>query len=283
MNLRDAVKTNAEWSDGAILLTGCGNMGGAMLAGWVKHGMPAHLVTVVDPSLPATPDGIRVLASVPSDLPPPSIMVLAVKPQMLTEAAVAYAPLTGPETLLVSVLAAVDISTLRSLFPGARAVVRAVPNLPGAIGSGVTALAGDELDDRTRGLSQKLFAPLGHIEWLDREALCDAATSVSGCGPAFLFRFAEAVVAAGQAQGLPRDQALRLIATTMVGAGHMLGATTADPATMVRRVASPGGVTLAGLRILDGPGGLRELMAATLEAATARSAEMAELVRAVDA
>jgi pyrroline-5-carboxylate reductase len=217
---------------------------------------------------------VRWLAT-PAAESPPAVLVLAVKPQMLAMAAPGLAPLVGPATILLSILAAVEIDTLRHYFPQAQAVVRAVPNLPAAIGAGVTALATDGIDPEGQALVTSLCEPLGDVVWLDREAQIDAATSVSGCGPAFLFRYAEAVVNAGMAQGLTADQARRLLAATMVGAGRMLLASNASPGEMARRVASPGGVTLAGLAILDADEALAQLMARTLAAAGKRSEEMA--------
>jgi pyrroline-5-carboxylate reductase len=208
-------------------------------------------------------------------MPPPKVLVLAIKPQMLGKAAPALAQLVGPQTILLSILAAVEIVTLRHYFPAAQAVVRAVPNLPAAIGSGVTALAAEGLDADGQTLVTTLCEPLGSIVWLDNETAIDAATSVSGCGPAFLFRYAEAVVRAGMAQGLTAEQARQLIAATLVGAGQMLMAGNESPGAMANRVASPGGVTLAGLAVLDDDDALLRLLAATLDAAGRRSAEMA--------
>lgn len=262
-----------------ILLVGCGNMGGAMLAGWLRDGVPAASVTVVDPAPANVPDAVQQVASIPADLAPPTVLVLAVKPQKLAEAAPMLAALAGPGTIVVSVLAAVELATLRHYFPNAGALVRAVPNLPAAIGRGLTALTGHGLDDTARALVTALFAPLGTALWMDDEASCAAATTVSGATPAFFFRIADAMATASEAQGLSRDQALRLIAETMVGAGAMLCEADADPADMARRVASPGGVTLAGLAILDEGDALERLMGDTIAAAATRNAEMTRTFR----
>ena len=256
-----------------LLLVGCGNMGGAMAAGWVAQGR-AEALTVVEPLAERVPAGVRHRME-PVGLAPRDVVILAIKPQMLGKAAPALAPLVGPNTILLSILAAVEIATLRHYFPGAKAIVRAVPNLPAAIGAGVTALAAEGLDAKGRTLMTALCEPLGSIVWLDNEAQIDAATSVSGCGPAFLFRYAEAVVEAGMAQGLTATQARQLIAATMVGAGRMLMTGDETPGAMANRVASPGGVTLAGLAVLDEDAALLRLLAETLAAAGRRSAEMA--------
>ncbi len=261
-----------------IMLVGCGNMGGAMLRGWLAQGRAAAL-TVVDPAPTRLPDDVTALPAPPAGTAAPRVLVLAVKPQTLAAVAPALAPLVGPQTILISVLAAVEIATLRAYFPAAGAVVRAVPNLPAAIGAGVTALAADRLAETDRALVTTLCEPLGAVVWLANEMQIDAATSVSGCGPAFLFRFADAVVQAGVAQGLMPADALQLIAQTMVGAGRMLLAGDASPAEMAQRVASPGGVTLAGLAVLDRDEALVRLLGDTLAAAGRRSAEMAAATR----
>lgn len=262
-----------------ILLVGCGNMGGAMLAGWLQSGIAAASITVVDPSLATAPAGVRLCASVPADLAPPSVLVLAVKPQKLAEVAPTLAELVTQHMMLVSVLAAVEFATLRHHFPAAGSRVRAVPNLPAAIGRGFTALAGDGVDGASRALAEALFAPLGLVEWMENERLCAIATTVSGATPAFFFRIADAMALAAEAQGLSRAQALRMIAETMAGSAAMLAGAEADPADMARRVASPGGVTLAGLQVLDDKDALTRLMAYTIAASAARNDEMTRAFR----
>ena len=263
----------------SVMLVGCGNMGGAMLAGWLQSGVPASAITVVDPWLAAAPEGVRLLGSVPTGLAPPRVLVLAVKPQKLAEIAPSLVELAAPGTMLISVFAAVEFATLRYHFRAAGPLVRAVPNLPAAIGRGVTALAGDGVDRASRALAETLFAPLGIVEWMSDERLCAIATTVSGATPAFFFRIADAMTLAAEAQGLSREQALRLIAETMAGSAAMLAEAGADPADMARRVASPGGVTLAGLRVLDEDDTLTRLMGDTIAASAARNGEMTRAFR----
>lgn len=262
-----------------ILLVGCGNMGGAMLAGWLRSGIPAASVTVIDPSLAQAPAGVRLLRSLSPDIAPPTVLVLAVKPQKLADIAPSLAALAGADTMLVSVLAAVEFATLRHHFPAAGSLVRAVPNLPASIGRGITALGGDDIDDAARGLAETLFAPLGVVEWMADERLCALATTVSGATPAFFFRIADAMALAAEAQEMDRTRALRLIAETMAGSAAMLAEAGADPADMARRVASPGGVTLAGLSVLDQEGALARLMDDTIAASAARNDEMTRAFR----
>lgn len=261
--------------DAAIVLVGCGTIGGMLLRGW-RASARCDSITVIDPAPRNCPDDVVCLPEAPANAAPPRVLALAIKPQTLASAAPGLAMLDGAETIVLSVLAAVDIVTLRRYFPKARAIVRAVPNLPGAIGQGVTALHGAGLPAGDRLAIDALVAVLGPTVWLDDEALIDAATAVSGCGPGFLLRYADAVIRAGVGMGLDPGQARTLIAQTMIGAGHMLRDGSASAADMARAVASPGGVTQAGLDRLGRDDALVRLIAETLAAAAERNAAIAE-------
>ena len=260
---------------GRVLLIGCGNMGRAMLDRWLANGLDPQGVTVVSPSLRAMPAGVSVVAALPAAADAAfDIVMLALKPQQLgalrgTPLA-AYAP-----RLLISILAGVDLAALGTLSQ-ARAVVRAMPNLPVAIGHGVVALHGD---DAARQAAEAMMQPLGLVEWIADEAQFDAVTALAGCGPGFVFRFADALARAGEALGLPADQAARLAIATLDGAGRMAGASDVSPAMLADRVASPGGSTREGLNILDDGDALVKLLSRTLAASARRNAEMAEAAR----
>jgi pyrroline-5-carboxylate reductase len=265
---------------GPIWLVGAGNMGGAMLRGWISAGIAAARITVIDPSSPAVPDGVALLSAAPIDGESPAILVLAVKPQLLDAVAPGVAPACGAGTLLLSVLAGVEIASLAKRFPDTRAIVRIMPNMPASIGKGVSALYADAgADAAMREDAAAMAAPLGLVEWIDREDLFDAVTAVSGCGPAFLFRVVDAMAAAGAALGLPADQAARLALATVEGSACLAAAADVTPAVLADRVASPGGSTRAGLDVLDAGGALAGLMARTLAASAKRNAEMAAAAR----
>lgn len=266
--------------DGALWLVGAGNMGGAMLRGWVAAGADPALITAIDPGVAEVPEGVARLAAPPSDAPAPATLVLAVKPQLLDAVVPALAPLVGPGTILVSILAGVEIASLSARFPAVGAVVRVMPNMPVAIGKGVMALHAAGLDDGGRDAVAALMAPLGIVEWIAREALFDAVTALSGCGPAFLFRFIDALAEAGAALGLPADQAARLALATVEGSALLAAGSEESPLQIADRVASPGGSTREGLNVLDEPDGIAALMQRTLAAAARRNAEMAAAARA---
>lgn len=254
---------------GSIWLIGCGNMAGAMLTRWLACGLEPAAVTVIRPSGVAPADGVRVLTAVP-DEPAPDVLLLGVKPQKLSEVAPAVADAVGPGTLLLSILAGAELATLAALFPRAGAIVRAMPNTPVALGRGVIGLHGVR-DPRV----EPLMAPLGHAEWIADERLFDVVAALAGCGPAFLFRFVDALAAAAADLGLPPDQAARLAVAMTDGAAGLAAGSNEAPAQLADRVASPGGMTRKGLDVLDEADALRDLIGRTLAAAVTRGREMA--------
>ena len=265
---------------GPLFLIGCGNMAGAMLQGWLAAGADKRLITVVRPSGRPPAPGIRTLARLPED-EVPALVLLGVKPQKLAEVAPALAPALEAETVLVSILAGTPLATLRAQFPAPDSVVRAMPNLPVALGKGVTEL---HTDGRTpaagRAVAERMMGALGHSQWFDDEGLFAVAGALTAAAPAFLYRFLDALAAAGEALGLPREQALRLAVGMGEGAAALAAESGASPEELARRVASPGGTTEAGLAVLDGPEGLRPLMLRTLEASRRRGQEMAARLNA---
>lgn len=261
----------------SILLVGCGNMGGAMLAGWLASGMEPSRFTIVDPVLAEAPAGVRLFREAPQRRF--DAILLGVKPQLLGEVAPAVAPLAGPETIILSILAGVELDSLVARFPGARGHVRIMPNLAAAIGKSPIALASRGLDEARRAEVTTLMAPLGTPEWLAEEALFDLVTALAGSGPAFVYRFIDALASGAAALGLPAEQAQRLALATVEGAALLAAASPHSPAELARRVASPGGTTQAGLDVLDADGALARLAEATLRAARDRSAEMAREAR----
>ncbi len=260
-----------------ILIVGCGNMGGAMLAGWLASGMTPAQFTVVDPILPQAPEGVKLLRDLPQGAF--DAILMGVKPQLLGEVAGGIARLAGSETMLLSILAGVELDSLAARFAGVRALVRIMPNLAAAIGKSPVALCERGLDRAGRDAITRLMAPLGSPEWLESEALFDAVTALAGSGPAFVYRFIDALAAGATALGLPAGQAQRLALAMVEGAGALASASEHAPGELARRVASPGGTTQAGLDVLDAGGALAALIAATLKAAADRSAEMARVAR----
>ncbi|HEU4651460.1 MAG TPA: pyrroline-5-carboxylate reductase [Croceibacterium sp.] len=261
----------------SILIVGCGNMAGAMLQGWLAAGLDPARFTVVDPFAPELPQGVRRLESL-AQAGAFDAILLGVKPQMLRDVAPQVAPLAGSATRLLSILAGVELAVLSAHFPAAAGIVRLMPNLSAALGKSPIALVARGLDQAERDAATALFAPLGTPEWISEDAF-DLVTALAGSGPAFVYRFIDALAQAATALGLPHDQAARLALATVDGAAALAAVSPHDPGELARRVASPGGVTQAGLDALDESGALGALIERTLRAARDRSAEMAAAAR----
>jgi pyrroline-5-carboxylate reductase len=260
---------------GPLWLIGCGNMAGAVLEGWLAAGADPRMITVVRPSGRPPAEGIRTLTELPED-EVPALVLLGVKPQKLAEIAPGLAPALEPETILVSILAGTPLAALRALFPGPRTIVKAMPNLPVSLGKGVTELHTDLAgEEGGKAEVERLMAALGHVEWFEDEGLFAVASALTAAAPAFLYRFIDALAAAGEDLGLPAAQAARLAAAMVEGAGALASASDETPGQLARQVASPGGTTEAGLRVLDAEPGLRSLLLRTLRASRDRGAEMA--------
>ncbi|GIT91055.1 pyrroline-5-carboxylate reductase [Jannaschia pagri] len=251
-----------------LVLLGCGKMGSAMLAGWLDRGVAASAVTVLDP---APSDWLRGTGvALNTDLPPaPAVTLIAVKPQMMTEALPRLRALS--DTLFVTVAAGTPITAYETALGDIR-LVRAMPNTPAAVGRGITAIVGnDAATAADLDLAQALLSAVGEVVRLDHEDQMDAVTGLSGSGPAYVFHLIEAMAAAGEAQGLAPDLALRLARATVAGAGE-LAMTGEDPAQLRINVTSPNGTTQAGLEVLMPD--LPDLLARTVKAATDRSREL---------
>lgn len=263
---------------GPLWLVGCGNMGSAMLEGWLAAGVdPAH-VTVIRPSGRPCAAAVRVLTDFPED-EVPAVVILAMKPYQLDLVAPDLAPILDPESLLVSILAGVEQASLRARFPAPRTIVKAMPNLPVGLGKGVVCLYSDSEDQIARTMTSGLMAALGHAEWFDSERAFQLAGHLTGAGPAFLFRFIEGLAAAAEALGLDPDQAARLAAAMVEGAAAMARASDEGPGRLAQKVASPGGTTQAGLQVLDEDRALFDLLQRTLDASRRRGLEMAAEAR----
>ena len=266
-----------------LLLVGGGKMGEALLAGWLGQGVPRDAVLVVEP----TPERREALtgtygvatfadaAALPRDRRPAALM-LAVKPQMMDAALPAYAPLLGTDTLVLSIAAGKPIALFERAFGADRAVVRAMPNTPAAVGRGVTVLcANAATGPAQRALAERLMAAVGATHWIADEEQMHAVTAVSGSGPAYVFHVIEAMAAAGVQAGLPEGLAVELARATVVGAGELAFQSPESAARLRSNVTSPGGTTAAALAVLMAPDGLGPLMARAVAAAARRSRELA--------
>lgn len=264
--------------NGEIMLIGAGKMGGAMLQGWLSRGLPRDKITVIEPE----PDRrLRALAERGLKLNPPrkgkaSVVVLGVKPQIAAEVVGVAARAAEPTSLIISIMAGRTLAFLEKACPAGTPIVRAMPNLPASIGRGITVAVGNKgVDKRKRTLAAELLGATGAVEWVEKEALLDPVTAVSGSGPAYVFLLAEALTAAAVSAGLPPELAARLARETIAGSGELLRHSSLDAATLRKNVTSPGGTTAAALDVLMGPGGLETLLLTAVAMATRRSRELA--------
>jgi pyrroline-5-carboxylate reductase len=264
---------------GPVLLFGAGNMGGAMLRGWLALGLPPHKVAIVDP---APRKDIAALAEQGVQFNPapgvfdPDVVLLAVKPQMFEALASDVARHLPAGAVLVSVLAGTTMAQLQSACPARQPVLRVMPNTPAAIGQGMSVLfANAHVSDAHKAQAQALMAAIGDTAWIEDEALMDAVTAVSGSGPAYVFYLAECLAEAGVAAGLPRSLADQLARQTVSGAGSLITETGTDPAQLRRNVTSPNGTTAAALAVLMAEQGLAPLLVDAVAEAKRRSQELA--------
>lgn len=216
--------------------------------------------------------GIAVDHDLPSLLGRADVIVAAFKPQQLSDIGSAVAEASAGK-LLLSILAGSRINLLAAKFPRARNIVRAMPNLPGQIGAGISAYSFQKTPSgEDRRVIDAILGSLGESLELPEEKL-DAVTALSGSGPAYVFEFVAALRDGGVAAGLDQKVAYRLALATVAGASRFLQESGIDPETLRDQVSSPGGTTLAGLKVM-GERGFRGVIGETVEAARRRSEEL---------
>ncbi|WP_305098232.1 pyrroline-5-carboxylate reductase family protein [Croceibacterium aestuarii] len=260
------------------LIVGCGNMAGGMLEGWLAAGLDPARFTIANPS--EKPFPVTQHRSIPDGGDFDAVLI-GVKPQKLGEVAEQVERLAGPGCTVLSILAGVTLDTLAETFPRAGAVVRVMPNLAVALGKSPVALASADLDQAGQDALTAFMDPLGTPEWVGEDAF-DLVTALAGSGPAFTFRFIDALAAGASELGLPREQADRLALAMVEGAAALAADSPHDPGELARRVASPGGMTQKGIDVLDADGALVRLLTETLRAARDRGAELAAEARRKD-
>lgn len=264
-------------SQNGLVLLGCGKMGSALLAGWLAAGIPATSVWVIEPHpsdwLQAS--GVHLNQGVPAA---PAVAVLAVKPQMMGAALPKLQALGNGKTLFISIAAGTSIATFQTMLGVQTPIVRAMPNTPAMVGRGITGLCGSDLaTPADLALAAALMQAVGQVVVLEGEHQMDAVTAVSGSGPAYVFYLIEALAAAGEAQGLSADLAMRLARATVCGAGELAYSAPEAAAQLRLNVTSPGGTTAAALaHLMDKDTGLAPLMTRAVAAAAARGKELGQ-------
>lgn len=245
-------------------------MGGALLHGWSKS--DHYVISTLDPHYDDADYQSAADITAAYD-----VIILAVKPQAMSEVAASLKHLVSPTTLILSIAAGKTISFYESIFGTTTPIVRAMPNTPALVGKGMSVLCGNASTSEIQAqLAMNLLASVGDVEWINDENLMDAVTAVSGSGPAYIFNLIEAMTAAGIHAGLTPALSAKLARQTVIGSAALADAEHATPATTLRQnVTSPGGTTEAALKILMADNGLTDLMTRAILAAQKRGKELA--------
>ncbi|MFL5238458.1 MAG: pyrroline-5-carboxylate reductase [Rhizomicrobium sp.] len=262
-----------------ILLVGAGRMGWALLRGWLGTGLAPLAVVEPHPSPKlrklARSGRVELYATVAEADGKWRACLVALKPQILTIEAARLRPVAQSGALMVSIAAGVSMASLRAAWGRTSKIVRAMPNTPGAIGRGISALyVPRSVKAADRMLAETLLAPLGQTLRVRHEALIDSVTAVSGSGPAYVFLLVEVLAQAGEAEGLPRDISQKLARATVSGAGALLDSDSRPASALRKDVTSLGGTTEAALKILMKKEGLEALIGRAVKAAHKRAIEL---------
>ena len=263
-----------------ISFIGGGNMATALIGGMLRQGANAASISVVEPFGAARAKlgqefGVTATATPGAELRTSDLVVLAVKPQNMREAASAVAPHLDHQ-LVLSIAAGTRVADLSRWLGGHQAIVRTMPNTPALIGMGITGMfAASSVSADQRAAAERVMRAVGDVVWVDNESLIDPVTAISGSGPAYVFYFLEALAEAGATLGLNADDAKRLALATFAGAAKLAADSPDDFATLRTRVTSKGGTTAAALAVLA-ERQVREAIIAAASAASARGREMGE-------
>jgi pyrroline-5-carboxylate reductase len=265
-----------------ILLIGFGNMGQALVRGWLAKGRAPTSIGIVDPvpaaRAVATQLGVAAQGEVGAAAQAADVVVFAVKPNQLADVLPRCAALARAGAVFLSIAAGKTIREIGQGLGSDAAVVRAMPNTPAAIGRGITAAVANAAVSRgQRALCGELLGAVGAVAWLDDEGHMDAVTAISGSGPAYVFLLIECLERAAVELGLDAALAKQLALATVAGAGAYAAAAREAPADLRRRVTSPNGTTQAALDVLMAKPGLCELFARATQAAARRSRELASV------
>jgi len=254
-------------------------MGGALAGGWLKNGVPATQIKIIDPAPSAqmkiflSDNKLQHMISA-ENITAPDVLVIAVKPQVMGEVLQSVKHLAGDQTVVISVAAGKTLSFMEGHL-GQQALVRAMPNTPALVQRGITvACANSKVSKAQIEQADLLLGSTGSIEWLEDENLMDAVTAVSGSGPAYVFHLTEALSDAAINTGLPEALARKLALETVAGAGELMMQSDLSPANLRENVTSPGGTTEAALAVLMDKDGFPELLNKAVAAAVKRGQEL---------
>lgn len=264
-----------------ITFIGAGNMASSIIGGLIKQGFAADAITATDPYQPSLDKlqadmGINVSADNSAAAAAADVIVLAIKPQVMEPVCRALSKDLSHRPMIVSIAAGIDIHSLDQWLGNQLAIVRCMPNTPALVQTGASGLfANAHTNDDQKALANRILEAVGIVQWLETEDLLDPVTAVSGSGPAYFFLFMEAMIEAGIAQGLSRENATELTLQTALGAAKLAQGSDVDVAELRRRVTSPNGTTEQAVLSFEQQG-LREVVAKAMQACSDRSVAMAK-------
>jgi pyrroline-5-carboxylate reductase len=268
---------------GSIAFIGGGNMARSLIGALIRGGLAADSMAVAEPN----PDlrtalardfGVTTHTHARDAAEGAGLIVIAVKPQVLKSVCAELTDIVAKTLpMIISIAAGIRVGQLREWLGSELPIVRAMPNTPALVGAGATGLIGNEAANTQahRAQAEAILGAAGTTVWIEREELMDIVTALSGSGPAYFFLLVEALEDAAVAQGLPRATARALAKQTCLGAGRMLVEDGEPPTVLRERVTSPGGTTAAALDAFAS-GGLRDVVASAIDAATRRGRELSE-------
>lgn len=264
-----------------VTFIGGGNMASALVGGLLRKGVAAGQLRVVEVSedgrrrLEESFPGVRCFAQAREAVGDDDVIVFAVKPQQMRQAA-QTSGLSPGANLVISIAAGITLASLSRWLGGHRRLVRAMPNTPALIGEGITALYPlDQVDARDRQAADAILGAVGETEWVGDEPQMDAVTALSGSGPAYVFYFIEALERAGRQVGLPADTARKLVLHTFIGAARLAAASAEPVETLRARVTSKGGTTERALASMAADH-VQEAIVRAVHAAAERSRELGD-------
>ncbi|MER8381200.1 pyrroline-5-carboxylate reductase [Mesorhizobium sp. M1399] len=265
-----------------LVLAGCGNMGYAMLSGWLKAGKLAPAaVFVVEPNAELRKRAEALGCGAAADVGAipanavPALVVMAVKPQVIRDVTAGYIRFNDGRTTFLSIAAGTPVATFEGILGDRAPIVRCMPNTPAAIGKGMMVVFSNRLvSEDTKHLVADLLSASGQVADIDDEGLMDAVTAVSGSGSAYIFHFIEALTVAAEKAGLPAGTAKLLAMQTVYGAASLAAESGEEPGVLRQQVTSPNGTTAAALAVLMGEDRLTRLLTEAVEAARLRSVEL---------
>ena len=275
--------TSANPTHPLVGFIGAGNMARSLAGGLLKNGWSQTQVILSDPE-PLQRDaikkilGVKVEAENSAVAERADILVLAVKPQILSTVGKALASsVQKKKPLIISIAAGVRIEDIDRWLGGGLAIVRVMPNTAALVGSGASGMhANNRVNDHMRNQAETILRAVGVTVWIDEEYLMDAVTALSGSGPAYFFLVMEALEQAAIEAGLDPKQARLLTLETAFGAAKMALEGHEEPSQLRHRVTSPGGTTEQAIAVLE-EGGIRRLFRNAVQAAVSRAREIADM------